>query len=42
VYSNINAYSYDAIICVAGGFEMGAVKDKDVFDKYEKMDKMNF
>ena len=34
--------SYDTIICVAGGFTMGSAKDKDVFVKFEKMDKMNF
>lgn len=30
------------MICVAGGFDMGSVKDRDVFEKFEKMDKMNF
>ena len=29
------------MICVAGGFDMGSVKDKEVFDKYLKLDKMN-
>ena len=33
---------YDAMICVAGGFTMSSVKDKDIFEKYEKMDMMNF
>lgn len=33
--------SFDSIICLAGGFEMGSVKDKDIFEKYEKLDKMN-
>ena len=33
---------YDAMICVAGGFTMSSVKDKDIFEKYEKMDRMNF
>jgi hypothetical protein len=30
----IAIYSYDSIICVAGGFDIGSVKDKDVFEKY--------
>ena len=34
--------SYDSIICVAGGFEGGSVKDKDIFDKFMKLDRMNF
>jgi len=29
------------MITVAGGFDMGSVKDKDVFEKYDKLDKMN-
>lgn len=33
--------SYDSIICLAGGFDMGNAKDKDVFEKYEKLDRMN-
>ena len=32
---------YDSMICVAGGFDMGSVKDKEVFEKYQKLDKMN-
>ena len=35
-------YSYDSIICVAGGYEGGSVKDKDVFEKFAKLDRMNF
>lgn len=30
------------MINVAGGFDMGSVKDRDVFEKFEKLDKMNF
>ena len=30
--------SYDTMICVAGGFTMGSIKDTDEFEKYEKMD----
>jgi len=33
---------YDSIICVAGGFNLSSVKDKDIFEKYEQMDRMNF
>ena len=33
---------YDSIICAAGGFNLSSVKDMDIFDKYEEMDKMNF
>ena len=33
---------YDAIICVAGGYEGGSVKDNDVFEKYQRLDRMNF
>lgn len=33
---------YDSIICVAGGFNLSSVKDKDIFDKYEEMDRKNF
>ena len=29
------------MICLAGGFDMGTVKDKEVFEKYRKLDKMN-
>jgi hypothetical protein len=38
----ILVYSFDSIICVAGGFEAGSVKDTDVFEKYYKVDRMNF
>ena len=41
MYDNF-AYSYDSIICVAGGYEGGSIKDKDVFEKYLKLDRMNF
>jgi hypothetical protein len=30
------------MICVAGGFAPGSVKDNDVFEKFEKLDRMNF
>ena len=33
--------SFDSIICTAGGFDMGSVRDHDVFEKYEKLDRMN-
>ena len=33
---------YDSIICVSGGFGCSSVKDEDIFQKYEEMDKMNF
>ena len=39
---NVVPYSYDSIICVAGAFDVGSIKDKDVFEKFEKIDKMNF
>jgi hypothetical protein len=39
--TKLTCFSFDSIICVAGGFDMGSVKDKEVFDKYEKLDKMN-
>lgn len=28
---------YEAIICVAGGWAGGSIKDADIFDKYELM-----
>lgn len=36
------SHLYDSIICVAGGFNLSSVKDKDIFEKYEEIDKMNF
>jgi dihydropteridine reductase len=33
--------AFDSIICTAGGFDMGSVRDHDVFEKYEKLDRMN-
>jgi len=30
------------MICVAGGYDGGLLKDKDVFEKFEKLDRMNF
>lgn len=33
---------YDSIICVSGGFNLSSVKDSDIFEKYEQMDRMNF
>ena len=33
--------SFDSIICTAGGFDMGSIRDHDVFEKYEKLDRMN-
>jgi len=33
---------FDSIICVSGGFNLSSVKDKDIFDKYEEMDRKNF
>ncbi len=32
--------SFDSIICTAGGFEMGSVRDHDIFQKYDRLDKM--
>lgn len=32
--------NFDSIICTAGGFDVGSIKDNDVFEKYEKLDKM--
>lgn len=32
--------SYNSIICTAGGFEMGTIRDGDVLEKYEKLDRM--
>lgn len=29
--------TYEAIICVAGGWAGGSIKDKDIFEKYELM-----
>lgn len=34
--------SYDSIICVAGGFELSSIKDKHIFDIYERQDRVNF
>lgn len=33
---------YNSIICVSGGFGLSSIKDKDIFDKYEDMDRKNF
>jgi dihydropteridine reductase len=33
--------SFDSIICTAGGFEAGTVRDFDVLEKYERLDRMN-
>ena len=33
--------SFDSIICTAGGFEMGSIRDNDIFAKYERLDRMN-
>ena len=33
---------YDAIVCVAGGFDLSNVKDMDIFKKYEEQDRINF
>ena len=33
---------YDSIICVGGGFSQGHLKDADVFEKYDEMDRKNF
>ena len=33
--------NYDVIICTAGGFELGNLKDMDIMEKYEKMQAMN-
>jgi hypothetical protein len=27
---------YDAIINLAGGFEMGGIEDEDIFERYER------
>ena len=34
--------SFDAILVVSGGFAMGSVKDKDIFEQWERQDKINF
>jgi hypothetical protein len=41
ISDKLKLYSYDAIISVAGGFMIGSVKDNDIFEKYEKLDRMN-
>ena len=33
--------NFDSIICTAGGFEMGTVRDSDLFEKYDRLDRMN-
>lgn len=33
--------SFDSIICTAGGFEMGSVREHDLMEKYERLDRMN-
>ncbi|CDW74303.1 UNKNOWN [Stylonychia lemnae] len=33
--------NFDTIICTAGGFDVGNIKDNDLFEKYEKLDRMN-
>ena len=37
-----HSQQYQSIICVAGGFDVGEVNDSDVFEKFERLDKMNF
>lgn len=34
--------SYDAIICVAGGFGCSNIKDDNIFEAYEEQDRINF
>ena len=34
--------SYDAIIISSGSFEAGSVKDSDIFEVYDRVDKANF
>ena len=33
---------YDAIICVAGGFGLSSIKDRDIMERYEEQDRINF
>ena len=33
---------YDAIIISSGSFEAGSVKDSDIFEVYDRVDKANF
>ena len=33
---------YNSIICVAGGFDVGNVKDKSIFENFHTQDKINF
>ena len=34
--------NYDAIIIASGSFEAGSVKDDNIFEVYDKVDRMNF
>ncbi|TNV75788.1 hypothetical protein FGO68_gene6037 [Halteria grandinella] len=33
--------NFDSIICTAGGFDMGSIREATLFEKYERLDKMN-
>lgn len=33
---------YDSIICVAGGFDVGNIKDTTIFENFAHQDKINF
>ena len=33
--------SFDSIICTAGGFEMGSIRDHDVLEKFDRLDRLN-
>lgn len=43
VHDHTKAFSrsFDSIICTAGGFDVGSIRDNDLFVKYEKLDRMN-
>lgn len=42
VKSSLSNKKFESILCLSGGFDIGAASDKDVFEKYERLDKMNF
>jgi len=42
IHEQTKAFSqaFDSVICTAGGFEAGSVRDRDIFEKYDKLDRM--
>ena len=44
IHQQVAAFSksFDSMVCMAGGFSLSSVKDKDILEQFEKTDQMNF